>query len=230
ARKVSTTRHAAEAALRDVAAYEVDKTVGRSVFVDFERAPKPQLISLETAGLTAGWKELTGPLSLSVGREDRIHLSGANGAGKSTLLGALLAQAKLPPERVLWLPQELTEEELAQDLETVAALDPETRGRTLSLVAALGVDPEQLRRTSRPSPGEGRKLRLALGLGRHAWLLAMDEPTNHLDLPTVEKLEQALAAYPGALLLVTHDPDLARACTSTRWHLEDGALHVSDVT
>jgi len=228
ARSLASTRHAAEAATREVPAYEVDKTVGRSIFVDYQRAPKPQLAALELTELTAGFKTLTGPLSLVVNREDRIHLSGPNGAGKSTLLAALLDHARLPPERVLWLPQELTEAEIMADLEMVAGLDPQARGRTLSLVAALGMDPEQLRQTSRPSPGEARKLRLALGLGRHAWLLAMDEPTNHLDLPTVERLEQALAGFPGAILLVTHDPDLARSCTLTRWQLEDGQLEIGD--
>ncbi len=68
----------------------------------------------------------------------------------------------------------------------------------------------------------------ALALGRHAWLLALDEPTNHLDLPSVERLEGALAAYPGALLLVTHDPDLARACARERWDLAHGKVEVSD--
>jgi ATPase subunit of ABC transporter with duplicated ATPase domains len=60
-----------------------------------------------------------------------------------------------------------------------------------------------------PSPGEARKLLLALGLDRHAWALVLDEPTNHLDLPTVERLEAALADYPGAILLVTHDDAFA---------------------
>ncbi|RPH70685.1 MAG: hypothetical protein EHM78_10385 [Myxococcaceae bacterium] len=44
---------------------------------------------------------------------------------------------------------------------------------------------------------------------------------NHLDLPTVERLTAALRAYPGALLLVTHDDALADACTTNRWCLEE---------
>ena len=56
---------------------------------------------------------------------------------------------------------------------------------------------------------------LAFGLGRHAWALVLDEPTNHLDLPTIERLEHALEAYPGCIVLVTHDDAFARSCTTS---------------
>ena len=103
-------------------------------------------------------------------------------------------------------------------------LAPGARGRVLSLVAALGADPARLLATPEPSPGEARKLHLALGLGRHAWGLVLDEPTNHLDLPTVERLEAALAAYPGALLLVCHDAAFAARCTSGAWRIREGRV------
>jgi ATPase subunit of ABC transporter with duplicated ATPase domains len=142
------------------------------------------------------------------------------------LIRALLAGARVPPERLLYLPQELAEAEEREALALVRRLPGVERGRVMSLVAALGVDPERLLATSRPSPGEARKLLVALGLGRHAWALVLDEPTNHLDLPSVERLEEALAGYPGALLLVTHDEALARRVTTGRWRLGDGTLSV----
>jgi ATPase subunit of ABC transporter with duplicated ATPase domains len=97
----------------------------------------------------------------------------------------------------------------------------------LSLVAALGSEPARLLASADPSPGEARKLCLALGMGRHAWALVLDEPTNHLDLPTVERLEAALAAYRGALLLVTHDARLGERLTTTRWEVGNGTVRVT---
>ena len=56
--------------------------------------------------------------------------------------------------------------------------------------------------------------------------MVLDEPTNHLDLPSIERLEETLAAYPGALLLVTHDDHLARRVTTTRWAIAGGHVDV----
>jgi ATPase subunit of ABC transporter with duplicated ATPase domains len=151
-------------------------------------------------------------------------LAGANGAGKTTLLRALVAAARLPPERLPFIPQDATEEDRARVAAEVRALPPDDRGRVLSLVAALGSDPARVLASRRPSPGEARKLLLAAAMGRGAWGLVLDEPTNHLDLPTVERLESALAGWPGALLIVTHDERLGRACTTATWTVAGGMV------
>jgi ATPase subunit of ABC transporter with duplicated ATPase domains len=97
----------------------------------------------------------------------------------------------------------------------------------LAIVAALGVDPDDLLASAHPSPGEARKLAIALGLGVGAWVMVLDEPTNHLDLPAVERIESALDAYPGALLVVTHDDTFGTRTTNTIWRLESGMLSVA---
>ena len=66
------------------------------------------------------------------------------------------------------------------------------------------------------SPGERTRAALALLQARGVNLLVLDEPTNHLDLPAIEQLEQALASYPGTLLLVSHDRRLLEAVDVTR--------------
>ncbi len=111
-------------------------------------------------------------------------------------------------------------------LQSVRALSKDRRGRVLSLVAALGLDPDLLLSSSAPSPGEARKLKMAYGLGLQVWALVLDEPTNHLDLQAIERLEAALVAYPGALVMVTHDDELAAACTTQTWDLTGGRLSV----
>jgi len=203
------------------------RELGRGVFLGFERAPRPVLLSLDTDELRAGPAPLLRDVHLRLRREDRVWLEGANGAGKTTLLTALLERSALPRERLLHLPQELPAGEGVRLLGEVRGLSGEVRGRVLSLVAALGTDPARLLASADPSPGEARKLLLALGMGRHAWALLLDEPTNHLDLPTVERLEEALAAYPGGLLLVTHDVQLATRCTSSRWQVGEGKVLAS---
>ena len=65
---------------------------------------------------------------------------------------------------------------------------------------------------------------LAEGILRHPALIVMDEPTNHLDLHSTEALERALAAYPGALLMVSHDRRFLDACTARTWEVRDGRV------
>ena len=66
---------------------------------------------------------------------------------------------------------------------------------------------------------------MALLQARGVNLLVLDEPTNHLDLPAIEQLEEALAAYTGTLLLVTHDRRMLDAVhTTRRLEVADGAV------
>ncbi|QSQ25818.1 ABC-F family ATP-binding cassette domain-containing protein [Pyxidicoccus parkwayensis] len=225
--RVGVLRRELERVSEGVGEFVADKTVGRSVFVGYVRSPNPWLFTLDEPSLRAGDVELLGPVNLSVGREARVRIEGPNGAGKSTLVRALLERSRVPLEKVLYLPQDVSADEARATLDAVRELPPEERGRVLSLVAALGVDPERLLASEQPSPGEVRKLLIARGLGQHAWALVLDEPTNHLDLPSIERLEAALREYPGALLLVTHDAAFARACTSESWRVEHGRVEVT---
>jgi ATPase subunit of ABC transporter with duplicated ATPase domains len=223
-RRVEVARRAAERAADAVPDAPAGRTLGRSIFVDYAPCPRRVLFELTGATLTAGGAPLLHDVRVAVRPGDRIRIAGDNGAGKSTLLRALLASHRLPDDRLLVLPQELDPGGPAALLAEVRGLAPAVRGRVLSLVAALGVDPDRLLASAAPSPGEARKLALALGLGRHAWCLVLDEPTNHLDLPSIERLEEALVAYPGALVLVSHDDRFAGACTATTWRVTGGQV------
>ncbi len=207
------------------AAWELEKALGRDLFVEWEPARTPEVLSFR-GDLVAGERVLAARLDLQVARAGRVRVSGPNGAGKSTLLGALLDGARVPAERLLHLPQELSQAEERRLVTHLRAASPEEQGRVLAIVAALGVDPEGVLASDRPSPGEARKLALALGLGRSAQVLVLDEPTNHLDLPSVERLEEALTAYPGALVVVSHDPAFSERITDREWRLDGAALHV----
>jgi ATPase subunit of ABC transporter with duplicated ATPase domains len=201
-----------------------ERWTAREVTLGGERARRPVLAALDVPALHVGGRLVLHDVRVALGRDDRVRVAGANGAGKSTLLRALVAASHLPPERLPFIPQDATEEDRERVAAEVRALPAAERGRVLALVAALGSDPARVLASPRPSPGEARKLLLAAAMGREAWGLVLDEPTNHLDLPTVERLEAALAAWPGAILLVTHDERLGRACTSATWTVVGGTV------
>jgi ATPase subunit of ABC transporter with duplicated ATPase domains len=181
--------------------------------------PRDVLAWLPEGALALGPSRPLAHPVLAVRRGDRIGVSGANGSGKSTLLRALLGGASLPDERLVVLPQELPEEEESALLREVRALPGARLGDVMNLLSRMGSRPQQLLESAVPSPGEARKLLLALGLERRAWLVVADEPTNHLDLPSIEALEEALAAWDGALLMASHDERFLEALTTSRWAL-----------
>ena len=230
--RVAAARSRTERALEgaeSAALGRLPKTRGTRVFLDWEPAPRSRLVELVLPKLVvgaAGERRLLDEVSVVVTRDSRVHIAGPNGAGKTTLLRALLHAAWVPLERLLYVPQHLPAEAGVTRLAALRELSREARGCVLTMVAALGVDPDRLLATERPSPGEARKLEIAWGLGRRAWLLVLDEPTNHLDLPSLERLEVALADWPGALVLVSHDDAFAAAVTDERWTLHGGRVEL----
>lgn len=227
-RKLEVASRELARAERELAGMRVDKELGSTVFADFAPAPSSILAFSAAHTLYAGERALLALPSLTIRRDDRIWVAGPNGAGKSTLLRELATQLRAATPELLLLSQELPKDQLDAALRELHQLDPQTRGRVLSIVAGLGVDPDRLMLSEQPSPGEARKLMLAIGFARRVRALILDEPENHLDLPSIERLEAALVDYPGALLLVTHDAALARSCTRQRWLLGDGRLVVGD--
>jgi len=222
--RVTGTVSARERVERALEGTFVRKPLGRSLFVGFEPSPKGRLVTLTRAAIPSEQLPVLRDVSVVIERDTRLHLRGPNGAGKSTLLRALRDASGLPAERLLWLPQDRDARDAAALLRDVHALSNTDRGRVFEVLAALGTPPEALLRTPLPTPGEAKKLELALGLARDVWLVMLDEPTNHLDLPSVELLSAALVGYPGALVLATHDDAFAAATCRTQLQLEGGRV------
>ena len=179
-----------------------------------------------------------GPASLQVNAGDRIGITGPNGAGKTTLLQLLLGGEK-PDSGMATLGASIAIGEidqarttLAEDLplgDALAAAVPEfTTAQTRALLAKFGLKADQVSSVvGRLSPGERTRAALALLQARGVNLLVLDEPTNHLDLPAIEQLENALEAYEGALLLVSHDRRLLdNVRLDQRWQVENGKVTV----
>ncbi|MDD5264922.1 MAG: ATP-binding cassette domain-containing protein [Candidatus Bipolaricaulis sp.] len=157
--------------------------------------------------------------SLEIQPRDRIALTGPNGSGKSTLVRHIVAGLTLPPERVLYVPQELSRESSFGLLENVRGLPRKRLGAAMQWVSRLGSDPRRVLESRAPSPGEVRKLLLAVRMVDEPHLILLDEPTNHMDLPSVECLESALGETECALLLVSHDRRFLEALATLEWFI-----------
>ncbi|MFI7688525.1 ABC-F family ATP-binding cassette domain-containing protein [Nonomuraea sp. NPDC049655] len=159
--------------------------------------------------------------SLIVRPGERVLVSGPNGAGKSTLLRVLAERAGC---RAGHLPQD---DDLDPGLAVLAAFGhdgyaDERRAALLDtgLFPAHALD----RRVGELSVGQRRRLSLARLLIREHDLLLLDEPTNHLSPVLADELDHALAAYPGAVVMVTHDRALRRRFTGTEIRLTGGHI------
>jgi ATPase subunit of ABC transporter with duplicated ATPase domains len=181
-----------------------------------------------------------GPVDLQLDWRDRVAITGPNGAGKTTLLGLLLGRLTPDEGRVDLgsgvLVGEVDQaraafEDDAPLADAFSRLVPEwSTADVRTLLAKFGLGGHHVNRpASSLSPGERTRAALALLQARGVNLLVLDEPTNHLDLPAIEQLEQALEAFDGTVLLVTHDRRMLDSVRLTRrWHVEDG--RVTEVT
>ncbi|WNI26433.1 ribosomal protection-like ABC-F family protein [Streptomyces sp. ITFR-16] len=189
--------------------------------------PPGPLVELESVAV-AGRLDLP---ALRVEPGQRLLVTGPNGAGKSTLLRVLAGD--LAPDagtvrrraRTGYLPQELPARPTRRTLlATFAAGRPGHAEEYTDLLLALGLfRPEDLSvPVAALSAGQQRRLALARLVTRPADLLVLDEPTNHIALALVEELEAALAAYEGAVVVVSHDRSFRGRFTGDRLELHAG--------
>ncbi|NBF00517.1 ATP-binding cassette domain-containing protein, partial [Nonomuraea sp. K271] len=143
---------------------------------------------------------------LTIRAGDRLLVSGANGAGKSTLLRTIAEHAGC---RVGFLPQDVAFDPDQSVLDAYGAGYPDER-RDALLATGLFRPHTLDQKAGALSVGQQRRLALARLLGREHDLLLLDEPTNHLSPVLAEELEQALDAYDGTLVVVSHDRALTR--------------------
>jgi ATP-binding cassette subfamily F protein 3 len=185
----------------------------------------PPIIALDDVcvGYEPGRPVLRG-LTLRIDNDERIALLGANGNGKSTLV-KLLAGRLAPMSGQMTHAQKLQVgyfaqhqlDELNDNDSAYAHLRRMMAGATeaglRARAAAIGF-PESLADTPAGELSGGEKARLMLGLAtlRGPHLVILDEPTNHLDIDTRAALITAINAYPGAVILVSHDRHLLEAC------------------
>ncbi len=145
----------------------------------------------------------------------RVWLRGANGVGKSSLITAALVN---PVSRVLFVPQLICRDDV---IGSWRELSRDRRQQVMHVAAALLLDVNAVLDDTHMSPGEVRKLALAVGLVNQPELVVLDEPTNDLDMPSIERLERVLSTYDGALVVVSHDIAFVQGLSLSAVRLED---------
>ena len=191
-------------------------------------------LRLEGVGHGYGGRRLFRGVDLVLEHGERVALLGPNGSGKSTLLGlvASLAAPELGEVRVGanvkigYMPQDQAGWDRSMTpLEMVrrSAEMSETEARTLLHLYLFEGD-QSLLPADKLSYGQRSRLLLAKLVLEGANLLVLDEPVNHLDIPSRERFEQALDAFPGSVLMAVHDRDLIDRFATAIWSIEDGTV------
>ena len=195
-----------------------------------------RVLEAEHLTLRVEQRTLLQDVTLVMPRTEIIALVGPNGAGKSTLIRTVLGE-RAPDGGTCKLGASTTVAYYRQDLghlaldstihEAITTLRPFWERREVhGHLGRFGFGGEESQRViGSLSGGERARVALALLTLASANLLVLDEPTNHLDVESIEALEDAIDAYEGTVLLVSHDRAVLRGLATRVWELRDGRLH-----
>ena len=219
----------------------VPEDAARTVFT----FPRPEELSppiIATEGVSVGYGDLVvlKDLNLRIDQDDRIALLGRNGEGKSTL--AKLLSDRLQPMggtmtssnklRIGFFAQHQVDELRVEEtpLQHLLRERPaEGQARLRARLAGFGLMAAQAEtEVGRLSGGQKARLSLLLATLPAPHLLILDEPTNHLDIESREALVEALTAYTGAVILVSHDMHLLSMVADRLWLVKDGHVKSYD--
>ena len=209
----------------------------RFAFTQPKKISNPTLM-LDDVSLGYDGNAVLDEVTLRVYPSDRIGVLGVNGAGKTTLLRCLADELGPLDGRftrgrhssVGYFAQhqleslDLTKTPL-EHIDEATGEPGMTSQQALDYLGGWGFHGDDVRRPAETfSGGEKARLVLAIIACQEPAVLVLDEPTNHLDLEMREALSIALQQYEGALLLVSHDRHLLRACVDDFWLVADGGV------
>ncbi len=187
---------------------------------------------------TYGENKVLHDVDVQIERGERVAFIGQNGQGKTTL-AKIIVEALEPTSGDLNLGHNVTVGYYAQDqsdtldakktvLEVMEDHSPENmRTKLRSILGSFMFSNEDVeKKVSVLSGGERARLAMACMLLRSFNLLVLDEPTNHLDILSKDVLKEALMAYDGTLLIVSHDRDFLEGLTNRTLEFKDRKTHI----
>ncbi len=198
---------------------------------DFDIQPYNELVTLKNLCVKIGDRTLLEPFNLQVLRGERLVIAGPNGTGKSTLMQVLDGKRR-PSGGMVRLgagakPSIFEQQQMRRGGRVIDAIWNKyprmTELEVRSHLARFSFRGEDVFKPCKSlSGGELARLRFAEIVLERPNLLFLDEPTNHLDIYTRESLTQALMAYEGTLLIITHDRYLMNSLACPILYIEDG--------
>ncbi len=205
--------------------------------LDFTERGGDQVVVAKDVAVSVADRTLIEHFTATIQRNEVVGLIGPNGSGKSTFLRSLVGDRE-PADGELRMGASTIPAYYRQDMAQVPTdttlydiihdLKPAWERRMVQgHLGRFGFSGDEVqRRADTLSGGERARVALAMMVLSRANFLLLDEPTNHLDVESIEALEDALSAYQGTILLVSHDRALLRALTSRVWVLHE--KHVTD--
>ena len=198
-----------------------------------QELPSP-LIKIENGSVGYGEKVVLSKMNLRIDADDRIALLGANGNGKSTFAKLLAGKLKLMDGniqastklKVGYYAQHQTEE-LSKDLTPIQQMQLIMKEANETQIRAhlglFGLTQQKAEtKIELLSGGEKARLLFAVMTKDAPNILLLDEPTNHLDIDARDALINAVNAYQGAVILITHDPHLIEMTADRLWLIDEG--------
>ena len=196
----------------------------------------PPIVQLDGAAVGYGDRAVLSRLNLRIDQDDRIALLGRNGEGKSTFSKLLADKLKVMDGRktqsgklrVGYFAQHQVDELFIDEtpLQHLRRMRPtHTPAKLRAILAGFGLGADQADTVvARLSGGQKARLSLLLATLDAPHMLILDEPTNHLDIESREALVEALTAYTGAVILVSHDMHLLSMVADRLWLVKDGRV------
>ena len=224
---------------------EVEQDDVRSMRFQFPMGQQSGKVVVKATNLAKnyGEKQVFHDVNMEVERGDKVAFIGKNGMGKTTMakiiakeldassgtqeIGHNVVTAFFAQHHAEHLPKELT---ILQYMEDTAPNDVRAQVRNI-LGAFMFSGDDATKKISVLSGGERARVCLAHLLLNPSNVLILDEPTNHLDLRAKDVLKDAIAKYPGTVIVVSHDRDFLVGLTTKTFEFKDGVVrqHVGDV-